>query len=140
PAEEYLARHPELYADPEYALEVVYGELLLREEEGEAPPVEEFLQRFPQFATQIKRLFEVHSVVRSACLAESLPGEATRLDAPSEGGAAPATIRPAVGGYVIREELGRGGMGVVLVCRDQDLSRDLAVKILRPEHRGNLEA
>ena len=57
-AEEYLARHPELNASPEYALEVVYGELLLREEDGETPQVEEFLKRFPQFAAQVRRLFE----------------------------------------------------------------------------------
>ena len=61
PAEAYLAQQPELYINPEYALEVIYGELLLREEEGETPLPEEFLQRFPQFALQLQQLFEVHT-------------------------------------------------------------------------------
>src|SRR6516162_4240429 len=111
PAEEYLAQHPELNANPEYALEVVYGELLLREEEGETPRVEEFLRRFPQFASQVRRLFDVHRAVRSACLVESaddpMQGESTR---PEFGGAA-TPLPPALLGYEIRDELGRGGMG-----------------------------
>ena len=46
PAEEYLARHPEMGTDPEYALEVIFGELLLREEEGERPGAEEFVRHY----------------------------------------------------------------------------------------------
>jgi len=36
---------------------------------------------------------------------------------------------PVVPGYKLLEELGRGGMGVVLRARDPDLDRDLAVKV-----------
>ena len=79
PAEVYLARYPELNANPEYAREVVYGEVLLREEDGDAPRAEEFLRRFPQFASQVQRLFEVHRVVRSACLAQD-PSRDTPAD------------------------------------------------------------
>jgi serine/threonine-protein kinase len=137
PAEEYLARYPELSANPEYALEVVYGELLLREEEGEAPRVEEYLQRFPQFAPQVQRLFDVHRAVRSASLAQSGGTEIHRRDTVPEFGGTAVQARPSLPGYEIREELGRGGMGVVLVCRDNPLGRDLAIKVLRPEHRGD---
>jgi serine/threonine-protein kinase len=140
PAEEYLARDAELSANPEYALEIVYGELLLREEEGERLQVEEFQQRFPQFASQVRRLFDVHRAVLSACLADSRPAELARQDTPSEFGGVPVPPGPTLPGYEIREELGRGGMGVILVCRDNPLSRDLAVKVLRQEHRGNAGA
>src|SRR4051812_27885569 len=40
PAEQYLAAHPSLAADPERALQLVYGEYLLRERLGEAPPAD----------------------------------------------------------------------------------------------------
>jgi hypothetical protein len=91
PAEQYLGRHPELNANPEYALEVVYGEILLREEDGEVLGVDEFLQRFPQFASQVQRLFDVHRTVRSACVAQFLAAEVHREDPPLdvEGAAAP---------------------------------------------------
>jgi serine/threonine-protein kinase len=137
PAEEYLARHPELNAHSEYALEVVYGEVLLREEDGETPQVEEYLERFPQFTSQIHRLFDVHRAVRSACLADSPAPDLHHQDTHPEFGGAAAPLPAIFLGYEMREELGRGGMGVVLVCRDNPLSRDLAVKVLRPEHRGN---
>jgi serine/threonine-protein kinase len=138
PAEEYLARHPALAADPEYALEVVYGELLLREEQGERPGSEEFLRRFPQFADRLRRLFDLHTAVRSACLLESDGAVAQPQETLlSQAGAATTPLPPARLGYELRQELGRGGMGVVLACRDSALGRDLAVKALRPEHRGD---
>lgn len=35
--------------------------------------------------------------------------------------------------YQARHELGRGGMGVVRLCRDTRIGRDVAMKVLRPE-------
>jgi serine/threonine-protein kinase len=137
PAEDYLARHPELIASPEYALEVVYGELLLREEEGETPCAAEYLRRFPHFAAHVQRLFDVHTAVRSACLADASDAVTCVQDTASEVPGTAAPVASAGAGHEIREELGRGGMGVVFVCRDSPLGRDLAVKVLRPEHRGN---
>lgn len=37
-----------------------------------------------------------------------------------------------LGNYAIIGELGRGGMGIVLEARDEDLQRDVAIKIIRP--------
>ena len=59
-AETFLQRYPALQADPDRALEVVYGEVMLREEHGEAAHLDEYLQRFPMLAAQLGPLFEVH--------------------------------------------------------------------------------
>jgi serine/threonine-protein kinase len=39
--------------------------------------------------------------------------------------------------YVVLGELGRGGVGVVLRGRDRELERDVAIKVLRPEHAAH---
>ncbi len=48
----------------------------------------------------------------------------------------PATI----GRFQIEREVGRGGLGVVLLARDPQLGRRVAIKIPRPEIVGGEEA
>src|SRR5262249_22063169 len=54
---------------------------------------------------------------------------------PERGGAS----LPAVPGYVLEGELGRGGMGVVLRARGPDLGPALAIKVLLEAHQGRPE-
>lgn len=42
-----------------------------------------------------------------------------------------------VGGFPITSRIARGGMGIVYQARDQQLGREIAVKVLRPDHLGN---
>jgi serine/threonine-protein kinase len=53
--------------------------------------------------------------------------------------AAPSRLldKMTAGRNLLYEEIGRGGMGVVLRGRDPDLGRDLAVKVLLPKHQGD---
>jgi tetratricopeptide (TPR) repeat protein/tRNA A-37 threonylcarbamoyl transferase component Bud32 len=56
---------------------------------------------------------------------------------PLEGEVATTPRTEGAGRNLLYEEIGRGGMGCVLRGRDPDLRRDLAVKILREEHRSD---
>jgi hypothetical protein len=46
-------------------LELIYAEVMLRAERGEACQIEEYAQRFPQFAGQLQRLFAIHQALES---------------------------------------------------------------------------
>jgi hypothetical protein len=65
-AESYLAQWPVLRADEERALDLIYQEVLLREEAGEAPALAEYQERFPHWAEALQLLFEVHRAVPPA--------------------------------------------------------------------------
>lgn len=55
-AEDYLRRHAALREDVEARLDVIYGEFLLRQQEGEAPRSGDFERRFPHLADRLRRL------------------------------------------------------------------------------------
>ena len=85
-AEEYLQRYAILEADPESALDLIFNEFLLREKRGEAPRVEEYLDRFPQFAAVLRQQIELHLALAGGTLDGTnsvSPGTAT-VHVPSE--------------------------------------------------------
>src|SRR5262245_16909555 len=61
--EAYLEQHPALTADA--LLDLIYQEVVLLQEAGEAPQLEEYLRRFPQFAAQLMDQFEVDQALES---------------------------------------------------------------------------
>src|SRR5437588_122970 len=58
-AETYLQQQPALRADREAVLDLIYHEILLREAAGEVPQLDEYRQRFPEFAADLTLQFEV---------------------------------------------------------------------------------
>jgi hypothetical protein len=66
--ETYLEERPALQSDPDGLLDLIYHEMLLREESGETPRLPEYLERFPRFEAELRRRFDVHQVVESELL------------------------------------------------------------------------
>jgi serine/threonine-protein kinase len=125
PAERYLETCRVLTTDPERGLVLVYGEYLLREELGEAPTLDEYIRRFPQYSDRLRQQDEFHRALAG-------PSSPTALASPGTGRR--ATPPDLAGHCRIVGAIASGGMGEVFLGRDDRLGRDLAVKILRDEY------
>lgn len=94
---------------------------------GERPDVDHYTERYPQYADEIKRLFESLLAARQAG-----PDDLT-LDAPRGDHAGGIAQPHKLGDYRILREIGRGGMGIVYEAEQESLGRRVALKVL-PAH------
>jgi len=124
--EAYLQHLSELAEAPDILIDLIYGEFLLREEAGERPQADEYLQRFPAQAEALRRQFAVHAVFAQA----PVSGQIQQLPTTS-----PRDILPQVPGYELIDELGRGGCGVVYRARQKVLKRIVALKMIHRRPR-----
>jgi eukaryotic-like serine/threonine-protein kinase len=63
--EAFLREFPPPVFDDEEVLDLIYGEVVLREEDSESPELDEYLRRFPQYAGELRAQFEVHRALQS---------------------------------------------------------------------------
>jgi serine/threonine protein kinase len=110
---------PHADRDPVEALAAEFVEQLRR---GESATAEEYAQRHPELAEQIRELFPTIAAMERL----KTPGAA------GVSGRSPGqTARPErLGDFYIVREIGRGGMGIVYEAKQQSLGRQVAVKVL----------
>jgi serine/threonine protein kinase len=133
PVEDYLHAFPEVAADPELKLDLVYGEYRAVCRCGPPPDPEALAARFPDVREALLRQLEVAawrtpSPERSVTAAwgpEALSRRRNPVRPPDE--------PPAVEGFQFLRMLGDGGFGRVWLARHLALDRLVAVKHLRAD-------
>jgi serine/threonine protein kinase/Flp pilus assembly protein TadD len=121
-AEEYLARWPEIGAQPAAALELIYEEFCLRREHGEEVAAEEVYRRFPQWQSELAVLLDCHRVLAPSVAAPRFPAAGEVL-----------------GDFRLRAELGRGAAGRVFLGTQPALAdRPVVLKLVPLAGREHL--
>jgi hypothetical protein len=66
PVEAYLERFRPAGVDAVDLLDLIYNEVVLREEDGESPQLDEYVKRFPLHDDALRDQFEVHQFLRAS--------------------------------------------------------------------------
>ncbi|MBI3836993.1 MAG: protein kinase [Planctomycetia bacterium] len=113
PAENWLDRDPQIRAQPEVAVRIIYEEVCLREERGELVEPVEIYRRFPQWQDALEVLLDCHRLVQPEHASATFPQAGQRL-----------------GELQLLSELDRGAVGRVFLATQPALSdRPLVVKL-----------
>jgi serine/threonine protein kinase/Flp pilus assembly protein TadD len=117
PAEEFLARHPELNNQPEAVLRLVYEEMCLRQEAGESIDPQTFLDRFPRFVAELRIVLDCHELLNAQTPAPRFP-----------------QVGEVVGEFRLLRELGQGSQSRVFLAVQPALADRLVALKVVPGH------
>ena len=130
PTIEWLLEGSPFADDSEAQLDLLYNEVVVLEELGEQPSLEDYVNRYPNLAEDLRLHFEIHQAVNGALLdATDAP---QGLDTWPESVARPQAPGTRLGDYEIIQQIGQGGMGVVYRAHHCRLHRDVALKLFQP--------
>ncbi len=122
PAEDYLARHPELLDRPEEAVRLVYEEVCLRQECGREVAADELARRFPRWSAELAVLLDCHRLLQSRLVPPQFPA-----------------VGESLGDFRLVAELGRGAQGCVFLATQPDLAdRPVVLKVTPRRAREHL--
>lgn len=140
--EYFFELYPDLADDREAVLDLVYREVMLREEHGERPRLEEYAARFPKYASALALQFQIDRALMGSATGESRTAavggasrprdlQETELHSPSQQAAADHGLRTRIGRFQLQSLLGQGAFGLVYRAYDPQLRRELVLKVPR---------
>src|SRR5262245_40402525 len=126
-AEEVFRQAPELNADPETAIDLIYTEFLARCETGDSPAPAEYYERFPHLRKALYHQFQIHDLLHEEFVSQ-VPSSQDSVHSSRPAPAGLWTRNP--NGFEVLGEIARGSVGIVYQAWQQALQRLVALKIV----------